>query len=423
MIKKTAGRWRLIISKNLIMMLVVLAVILMAVFAWYTNVTKVTAEMTSISAATAEGVELALPNEDGSFPTSNESWTPNLDFAKSGYLKDLVKDITSDGQQFVMPNFEAAKGLKEGRTVITDDVWVEGLSSKEALINDKANDDDQYNYISFDFYIRSKSPNINITGDSYLAAGSELGIDDDGVITKDTSTGQITSAEKLTGTSVYRKSTYGAAGGTESAFSADAVVGAMRVSLVGQPVASVSNGTETLNGQPALKFLWLPRPDILLNTDNVQKKWHLTTGIKTTDSEANETYVHRFYHGESFQDNTNSKTVLKGLTAGAYSDKSVKSVDGTTLPAYFAVSKVTDERKLGEVGYYPTLGQSKQIASGAPESSKSITFTNTQETANMATEGYYVYKMTLNIWIEGEDAEARRSMNEGLFKLFLTFGT
>lgn len=423
MIKKTAGRWRLIISKNLIMMLVVLAVILMAVFAWYTNVTEVTAEMTSISAATAEGVELALPNEDGSFPTSNESWTPNLDFAKSGYLKDLVKDITSDGQQFVMPNFEAAKGLKEGRTVITDDVWVEGLSSKEALINDKANDDDQYNYISFDFYIRSKSPNINITGDSYLAAGSELGIDDDGVITKDTSTGQITSAKKLTGTSVYRKSTYGAASGTASAFSADAVVGAMRVSLVGQPVASVSNGTETLNGQPALKFLWLPRPDILLNTDNNQNNWTVTTGITKNMDEASKTFVHSFYNGLTIQ-NTDVK---KGLQAGAFSDAAVKSVDGTTHPPYFAVSdvvtNVTIEKNVDDIGYYPTLGQSKQIASGAPESSKSITFTNTQETANMATEGYYVYKMTLNIWIEGEDAEARRSMNEGLFKLFLTFGT
>ena len=427
--KKTAGSRRLIISKNLIMMLVLLVVILIAVFAWYANADTVTAQQSSISASAADGVELALPDKTtGAFPTSNDAWKPNLKFSESGYLKNLVKDITSDGQQFVMPNFEAAKGLKEGRKVITDDVWVEGLSSKESLINTKPNDDDQYNYISFDFYIRSKSENINVTGDSFLAAGSERVVDEEGNV--DTSASKF-----LKGTDIYRKSTYGAAAGEAKAFSADAIVGAMRVSLTGQPVASVSNGAETLDGNPKLKFLWLPRPDVYLNTDNNQNNWTLTTGVKTTDNLAAQTYVHSFYNGNTLvTENGVQRTVVgltdktgvkKGLTAGAYSDADVKTVSGTTDPAYFAVSKATDESKLGAKGYYPTLNQSKQIASGAPESSKGITFTAGTEKPNdnRATDGYYVYKMTMNIWIEGEDAEARRSMNNGVFSLKLDFGT
>ncbi len=429
MIKNAAGNRRLIITKNLIMMLVLLAVILMAVFAWYTNITEVTASQSSISASAAEGVELALPTADGKFPTSNDAWTNDLNFSDSGFLKNLVKDITSDGEQFVMPNFEAAKGLKQGRQVITDDVWVEGLSSKTALTNNQVNDDDQYNYISFDFYMRSKSDVINITGDSYLAAGSELGVKEDGTVDKDAK-GNVTSKKLLTGANVYRKSTYG--GGTgKTPFSSDAIVGAMRVSLQCTPVSSVSNGTEALSGTPQLKLLWLPRPDIYLNTDDDQTKWELTTGVKTTSELADETYVHSFYNGNTLVTVdgvqktevglTNLTGVKKGLTAGTYSDADVKTVAGTTDPAYFAVSKAANESSLGTtLGYYPTLAQTKNVASDAPSSSKSIVFTNDQ---NEEFTGYYVYKMTLNLWIEGEDAEARRSMNKGIFSLVLNFGT
>ena len=121
--KKIAiGDKRFVITKNLIMMLVMLVVIFIAIFAWYTSSYAVTAETTSISAQAADNVELALPTSDGKFPTSNDDWKSELDFAHSGYLKNLVKDITSNGKQFAVPTFEAAKGLKDGRKVIADDV-------------------------------------------------------------------------------------------------------------------------------------------------------------------------------------------------------------------------------------------------------------------------------------------------------------
>ena len=407
-----AGDRRLVITKNLIMMLVMLVVIFVAIFAWYSNNDTVTASGTTVSAKSADNVELALPNDDGSFPISNDAWSTELDFAESPYcLKDLVKDITSGGRQFVVPTFAAAKGLKDGRTVITDDVWTEGLSSREALTNSSTLDDDQYNYFSFDFYIRSKQKKINITAGSFLAAGSELGINADGQIDDPPVTKQ------LKGTNIYRHSSYGKAENDSEAFSSDAIVGAMRVSLVGAPVNTVnaSSGEETV-GTNTLKFLWLPRPDVHLNTSDNSDDWTLTTGITNSHELADETYCHSFYVGKTVE----GTSVKKGLTHNIYYDDAAytpSDTTGMTSPDYFYVSNGTTN--LSTNISCPSLGRSAEVANNAPDTSAQIQFTQ----GNNNITGYYVYKYTLNIWIEGEDAEARRSMNNGVFSLELDFGT
>lgn len=417
-------------------MAVILVVILAAVFSWYTESYSVTAETTSISAKGADNVELALPNEDGSFPISNDKWKTELDFKFSDFLKDLVKDVTSDGRQFAVPTFAAATGLKDGRKVIADDVWTDGLSSKEALTNTSTLDDDQYNYISLDFYIRSKQKDINVTAESFLATGSELGYQD--------ANNPESTAKPLNGNDIYRCSSYGAAEGNDNAFSSDAIVGAMRVSLEGCLVDNVTGSGAvkqdgTFNGgtwedNSQLRFLWLPRPDIYLQTDDNSDNWKLYTGIKPSgnsaqngksasevDAIANETYAHSFYEG-----NTVTGGVKKGLTAHKYSDDHVMTVSGSDeiVPSYFKVSSAD----LGVEKKIPSLGQSVNIT-GEPaqanlDTSSGIQFTpGTGQGDNRETTGYYVYKYTLNIWIEGEDAEARRSMNNGVFKLELDFGT
>lgn len=446
--KKIAiGDKRFVITKNLIMMLVMLVVIFIAIFAWYTSSYAVTAETTSISAQAADNVELALPNDDGSFPISNNKWDTNLQFADSGYLKNLVKDITSNGKQFAVPTFEAAKGLKDGRKVIADDVWSDGLSSREALTNESTLDDDQYNYISFDFYIRSKQKDINVTGESFLAAGSETGYQDADhpSPTEDVEERRSEGAKSLVkndSKSIYRTSSYGAAEGQIGSFSSDAIIGAMRVSLVGAPVDGVeqSGGLYrettydggTWEAKSDLRFLWLPRPDIHLNTDDNSNNWTLTTDINKTNPLAAETYCHQFYYGE-YVKNSNDEYILdsdgkkipKNLTKTIYYDHNVytpSDITGKSSPNFFFVSNGV--KNLSENVSFPSLGQSATVADDAPETSKNIEFIKgTGEKADKDTTGYYVYKYTLNIWIEGEDAEARRSMNNGVFSLELDFGT
>lgn len=422
--KKTAGGRRIIITKNLILMLVLLVVILVAVFAWYTSNSTASSERFSVSAKAADGVELALPVND-KIPTDNSLWSPSLDFKDSGFLQNLVKDTTSNGTQFVIPNFESSTSLAAGRQVRTDDVWSVALSSKDALLNDNVNDDDQYNYISLDFYMRAKSDSISITETSYLASGSELGINDEG---------QTTTARALKGDTIYRKSSYGAAAGNQNAFSSDAIVGAMRVSMEVAPVTVtkvIENNEPVINESVAtmqLRFLWLPRPDVYLQTAKNESQWSLYNDVKPTDTLSSQTYFHKFYLGKTETDTVNQETITinKGLEEKIYYDPSVKTCndENAESPPYFKVSKVPEGEfnNLGKAGYYPKLGQRLTVADGGTATGDVFTASGEQNDIS-TTDGYYVYKCRLNIWIEGEDAEARRSMNTGLFSLFLDFGS
>lgn len=438
---------RLLITKNSILMLVMLVVVFLAIWAWYLDPhAPVTAETTEIAAAGTDDIELALPVKvDGNdyFPVDNTEWKHTIEFNDSGYLKNLVKDVTSNGEQFVVPNFEAASGLEQGRKVIPDDVWTLGLSSKDALTNTIANDDDQYNYVSLEFYARSKVNSFQVTGGSYLAAGSELGkyVDSDGNIADG-------DPKLLKGSNIYRPSSYGAAAGTANAFSADAIVGAMRVSLQGKPVNSISGTGSAITAgyasgvEDTLRFVWLPRPDVFLKTDNNADNWRLQTGLQPNDGTAysKKSFAHTFYQGNFV--NTNVK---KGLTKKLYYDRYNNNVydystDSDSLftdctkssPNIFKVTKITPSNIGGTAqnpGQYPTLDQSQPIA-GDSNVPNNIQFTNDQQysarpnyDADHITTGYYVYKYTLNLWIEGEDAEARRSMNDGMFSLLLELGT
>ena len=186
--QKTSRSRRYIVTKNSILMLVVLVIVFLAVWAWYNNAKKTSASTTTLSASPADGVEIAVPEkvDDGtgklvdSFPIHNDSWKSEIKFEDSGYVKNLVKDITSDGRQFVIPGFNSTEDYAVGRTVNVDEVWEDGLSSKVALSDNDVNNDDEYNYISLDFYLRSRSNKINLKPESFLAAGSELGYKDDG---------------------------------------------------------------------------------------------------------------------------------------------------------------------------------------------------------------------------------------------------
>lgn len=439
MSKKTGSGRRFMIAKNLIMMLATLAAILVAIFAWFSQNTKAEAEGIYVRAKTGDLIELAVPDpETGEVPLNNKAWSPTLDFRKSGYLQNLVKDVTSSGEQFVIPDFEASKGLKDGRQVIASSTWAKGLSTREALTNEIANDDDQYNYISLDFYVRARTNNLNVAADSYLAAGSEKGIGENP---------SQTTAQGLTGAHVYRHSSYGAGEKSSEAFSADAVVGAMRVSLVGAQLNGVDrddnnrettyyNGTDngTWNNSAAIKFLWLPRPDLYLHTSNNQNEWRLYTGILPSgnqdssyqngltgaqlDEIAAQNYSHTFYKGKM------ESNIQKGLKYQQYFDQAyttAEDVDNETTfrPSYFKVSKVT-ANTFENGNLYPTLGQSADIDFESQNTSD-ITFEPEDIDDTRETTGYYVYKYSLNIWIEGEDAEARRSMNTGVFSLVLNF--
>lgn len=160
------------------------------------------------------------------------------------------------------------------------------------------------------------------------------------------------------GTGIKNKSKYGN-------FSRDSVVGAVRFSVVDYKSAS-----------PSKKLLWLPAPNILLEQ---------TTDVYTLsdDKENGDSYSHVYY---------NTK-------------KEKKTVSSTDVDSAFVVNN----KGFVDGKFTYELGKNKSIA----ELKKS------SDTDTDPYYGDYGAMVTCNMWIEGEDAEARLALVNGKFKVNL----
>lgn len=166
---------------------------------------------------------------------------------------------------------------------------------------------------------------------------------------------QLTSQD---GTGIINKSKYGN-------FSRDSVVGAVRFSVV-----------DYKSAPPLKKLLWLPAPNILLEQ---------TTDVYTLsdDMPSGESYSHVYYDTNRVQHTVSSTDVDKAF---------VVNNDG------FDGGKFTYE-----------LGQNQNIA-------------QLKKSSDTDTDPYYGdcgAMVTCNMWIEGEDAEARLALVNGKFKVNL----
>lgn len=160
------------------------------------------------------------------------------------------------------------------------------------------------------------------------------------------------------GTGIKNKSKYGN-------FSRDSVVGAVRFSVV-----------DYKSAPPTKKLLWLPAPNILLEQ---------TTDVYTLsdDKENGDSYSHVYY---------NTK-------------KEKKTVSSTDVDSAFVVNN----KGFVDGKFTYELGKNKSIA----ELKKS------SDTDTDPYYGDYGAMVTCNMWIEGEDAEARLALVNGKFKVNL----
>lgn len=160
------------------------------------------------------------------------------------------------------------------------------------------------------------------------------------------------------GTGIKNQSKYGN-------FSRDSVVGAVRFSVV-----------DYKSAPPSKKLLWLPAPNILLKQ---------TTDVYTLsdDKENGDSYSHVYY---------NTK-------------KEKKTVSSTDVDSAFVVNN----KGFVDGKFTYELGKNKSIA----ELKKS------SDTDTDPYYGDYGAMVTCNMWIEGEDAEARLALVNGKFKVNL----
>ena len=387
------------------MMLVLLAAIIMAISAWFTQYKTVTANNISVQAVATE-IDIApcikTYNANGTVKTDGPGqFGPNVLFDIPKEIGNISKDCTGDGMNMIIPQFnvtnDSEKARKnDGKEVNENAAPSSAVSNLDVLKYEKEHPGvlpedypEQYQqkqYYDFEFYIRSKNKAINISPDSVVISATEL------------------EGNLIDSYSATKKSAYGD-------FNVDGLVGAVRVALIGEYCTSVTqhvkDGTNeilidddyaptTQRSKQVRQLFWVPRPDVFLevnpDTGNIDD-WHLRTG-RTEGI----TYTAPYYL------RNNSGGVDK-IT----DDSSVVFSSGTSI------QKVNDDK----TNTIKSLGQTLSItefgeAQGWNPVKLLVDTTGVQD-------NYYVVKYTLRVWIEGADSEARRAMDGGEFSIRLKF--
>jgi len=170
-------------------------------------------------------------------------------------------------------------------------------------------------------------------------------------------------AKNLTGENADNKSDFGESGESKG-ISRDCVTGAVRFS-----VANYKTG-ET-------KLLWIPAPNIFLNVNQDTTQYYVDT-----DKREGESYSHVYYE----KDGSN------------WVKKSVFADGGSPLGQVFVANSNGFTPK-GDYTY--ELGSKKKIMSLEKDTTQN---------------GIYTGMVTCNMWVDGEDAEARLALVNGKFK-------
>lgn len=257
--KRTSLFRHLFLSKNFIMMLVMLVVIIVAVSAWFTVNRTVTANNICVEAKSTS-VQIAKCMSDGGPGEFVEKIEFNGPF-------EFKKDCTGNGETLIVPKFNITKDYESVRRNGGKEVN-EGASGTPAVcFGNQTEDDPVYHYFEYEFYLRSNSPDIYLDESSILLSQSE----------NDSRNRRSVFNNSLT------KSDYGN--------NVDGLVGAIRVSLQAQACSNVTQNWEgsdsaktvtsanaTLIGDsPERQVLWDPRPDVHLSIPvNPTDEWSLT---------------------------------------------------------------------------------------------------------------------------------------------------
>lgn len=170
-------------------------------------------------------------------------------------------------------------------------------------------------------------------------------------------------AKNLTGENADNKSDFGESGESKG-ISRDCVTGAVRFSVANYKTYET-------------KLLWIPAPNIFLNVNSDTTQYSVIT-----DKRSGKSYSHVYYEKDG------SKWVKKSVFAD----------DGSPLGQVFVANSDGFTTK-GDYTY--ELGSKKKIMSLEKDTTQN---------------GIYTGMVTCNMWVDGEDAEARLALVNGKFK-------
>lgn len=349
--RKTIG----LIVKNLIVLVVLIAVAAVGVRSWYTDRTTATATGLAVEAKIPEALEIAIV-EPGKIPTTSQ-WTSASSILLNGsnfsFLANMnMTQVTGDGIKLIKPYL-----MQYGTVAAVD--------SSSAWDNSKIQTTRNEDYLSFDMYMRLRSSGKTVA------------------LTSDTSCMPV-DPDDATNTNVPLYET------------SDGVNKPLPASAIGSLRMSVTNA-ETTN--EARKLLWIPAPNVYYNFDHIELN---TSALLNTSNQLNLQY----------SDNGTMTPVYSGdYTKGTYNHtywtdtKEHKIISYGSNKASNVTANTEHDYKLHDT---VTIGTMDKPLTGLTGYSDPAAYGS-----------YYYDKCRFNFWFEGEDPEARAAQVGGTFRSVL----
>lgn len=331
--------------KAIMLLLALIIMIFAASLAWFAPPgLPVDATGVSIKTSAAKYFDMAV---------GFESSVNGYQYTMSQYSKNMnLRDIiTADGTHYdVLHDFSPIDITGDGVTLVRPSMQLKNADidrNSSTFTTVSPNKE----YICFDMYFRASEPcKVFLDEGSFVKGAIEI---EGGDLVQTEDTGSNRKA-------------------AEGDYSKDAVVGAVRISFVNYD--EFYEGEDLTNLQDSARLLWLPRPDIHLNTP-LGEKWTLSTGL------------------------TPDNTVVDYFGA---SDRFIGYPADTFTHHYYTY--IYSE----EQGRY--IGEDRNYENTITDPSKDAVCD-----VNYKNGDYYYGKTQVNIWIEGCDAEARRTIAGGQF--------
>lgn len=353
--------WRLL-AKNLIVLVVMVAVAVVGVRSWFTTSASINASGFDIKCEVPAGLEIAIV-QPGRTPAASD-WKDvssiTLNTTNFSWLSDLnMSQITGDGKTFIAPYL-----AQEGGIAVIDNTSASWDSDK---IETRPNID----YLSFDLYMRTKD------------SGKKV------VYKSDTYCGPVNPNETF------------ANDGTK--LNANSVIGAVRVASVG----FTNNYSSTTLSNRSL--LWIPAPHIYYAYDTIWTPANApSTTIRNNLLSTSNTY------GLPTARDTSTNTLTNYYSSNNY--------NGTYKHNYWTYTASSNTKTHSYIAY--GTNRATQVTANTNQDyqlGSQIDLSALNATQTISGTNYYVNKARINVWIEGEDPEARAAQVAGEFTLSLKF--
>lgn len=354
-----------LVVKNLIVLVVLAVVAFTGAYSWFTQNTTAIADGIHAETKVNDKLEFYImpPSDSDQYAAINQRLSDNATWNSEHSSETQRRTAWHEGEltfDFSDQEFKFMDGL------FMSEVTGDGASFKVPKLMQY----DQVAYIDTEQAFEDAVANDNyMSFDLYFRSQSNYSI----ALTNDSSIEPVDPSDSLSGQHDYN-------GETQEAYMKPAAIGAVRLSILN---CEANNQRE---------LLWIPAPNVWYNglTD------HLYTGL-TANGTGNYSFSNK---GSAYY--TGSGIALR--SGESTTDHSFYSANNATRTKW---ANGTNTVKASTAGDY-------RLGSSAGDDVTVVTLPHTSG-------DYHYGHIRVNLWIEGEDAEARLRLVNGKFNMFLSF--